>query len=137
MSLSINCILGEDVDMFWNGNPLIWLYDGVEYSSYWKLEKYFKNWPSEMIGQFPMKGTSHLYLDSSSIGELNLLRTALVYMVPLRDSLDTTEWRYTEHKDNFIGGISESQMLYDRIMLPGTYKMNEQAIYLFADSGDI
>ena len=90
-----------------------------------------------MIGQFPMKGTSHLYLDSSSIGELNLLRTALVYMVPLRDSLDTNEWRYTEHEDNFIGGISESQMLYDRIMLPGTYKMNEQAIYLFADSGDI
>ena len=123
--------------MFWNGNPLIWLYDGEKYSSYWKLEKYFKNWPSEMIGQFPMKGTSHLYLDSSSSGELNLLRTTLVYMIPLRDSVDTNEWRYTEHEDNFIGGVSERLKLFDRIMLPGKYKMNEQAVYLFADSGDI
>ena len=84
-----------------------------------------------------MKGTSHMYLDSSRSGDLNLLRAALVYMIPLRDSIDTNEWRYTEHEDNFIGGVSESLKLFDRIMLPGKYKMNEQAVYLFADSGDI
>ena len=84
-----------------------------------------------------MKGTSHMYLDSSGSGDLNLLRTALVYMIPLRDSIDTNEWRYTEHENDFIGGVAGSLKLYDRIMLPGKYKMNEQAVYLFTDSGDI
>ena len=129
----------EDLDIFWDGQPLPWRYEGEEYTSYWKQGVYFKNWPTEMIGQFPMKGTDQLNISSSSTGELNLLRTALVYKIPLNESNDDTvdkdEWRYTKIEGSYIGGISGTQRLYERIMLPGKYKLDKGSTYLFASTG--
>ena len=99
---------------------------------------YFKNWPLDMIGQFPMTGTKHLYLTSNSLSELNLLRTALVYMIPINKSwskFDVEEWSFTNKDDYYLGGYSQRVRLYERIMLPGKYKMDEHAVYLFADPG--
>ena len=135
LDLSFYFTIGEDIDIMWNGNPLTWLYEGKEYSSFWKPDKYFHNWPSEMIGQFPMRGYVDLCPNACSFGDLYLLRTALVYMIPISDSVQKQEWHYTGINDQFIGGFSKRLMLYDRIMLPGKYKLDEQAIYLFADSG--
>ena len=118
-----------------------WRYEEEVYTSYWKKGVYFKNWPAELIGQFPMKGTNQFNTSSSSFGELNLLRTALVYKIPLDDSVDGTkdkdEWRFTDSEDSFIGGIAGNQRLYERIMLPGKYKLDKGSIYLFASTGKI
>ena len=94
-----------------------------------------------MIGQFPMKGTDQFNVSSGNLGELNLFRTALVYIIPLSNSDDSPvnndEWRFTNSEDSYIGGISGNQRLYERIMLPGKYKLDKGPIYLFAGTGNI
>ena len=99
----------------------------------------FRYWPSDIVSQFPIKGTKFLDGSSKNITNLTLLRTSLVYMIrsndPTHEEYDLDEWNFSNHEGSYFAWTNEKARIYSRLMLPGTYKMYDQAIYLFASSG--
>ena len=78
---------------------------------------------------------------SKTVTNLNLLRASLVYMIRINSSTDNgfdlQEWILMDHTAPYISWTDENATLYSRLMLPGKYKLYDQAIYLFASSGKI
>ena len=88
-----------------------------------------------------MKGID-LFLESSkNVSDLNLLRASLVYMIrhgdASNDRFDLQDWQWTNHQGSYLSWTNIDARLYSRLMLPGKYKLYDQAIYLFASSGKI
>ena len=130
-------LIEEELDILWDGNPLPWQYLGSEDYN----PSNIRYWPSNILSQFPMKGINFFVESSKTASDLHLLRASLVYMVRIHDSTDNgfslQEWILMDHTAPYFGWTNENARLYSRLMLPGKYKLYDQAIYLFASSGKI
>ena len=124
------------MDVFWDGSPLTWQY--IESESPNDLQ--LRSWPSGIGSQFPMKGINFFDGSMKNVGEINILRTSLVFMVRINDStnngFDLDEWQFTKHEGPYLGWSDETAKVYSRLMLPGKYQLYDQAFYLFASSGN-
>ena len=127
----------EEIDILWNGNPLPMQYLGSEDFN----PSNIRYWPSNILSQFPMKGINFFGESSKTASNLVLLRASLVYMIRIKDStnneFDLQEWILMDHTAPYFSWTNENARLYSRLMLPGKYKLYDQAIYLFASSGKI
>ena len=130
-------ILEAEYDIELDGYQLTWQYLKSEIYN----DSKFRYWPSDILSQFPMKGINLFLKSSKNISDLNLLRASLVYMIRLSDSsndgFDLQEWQWTYHEGPYLTWTNIHARLYSRLMLPGKYKIHDQAIYLFASSGKI
>ena len=129
--------IGEEIDILWDGNPLAWQYLGSEEFN----PSNIRYWTSNILSQFPMKGINLFMESSNTTSDLDLLRASLVYMIRIHDSTDNgfdiQEWILMDHDRPYLSLTNEKARLYSRLMLPGKYKLYDQAIYLFATSGKI
>ena len=127
----------EDLDILFDGHQLMWHYLESETFN----ATHFRYWPPDIISQFPMKGTTFLDEASKKFASLNLLRTSLVYMIRSNDSTheeyEPEEWTFSNHEGPYFAWTNENARVYSRLMLPGTYKMYDQSVYLFASSGKL
>ena len=86
-----------------------------------------------------MKGISFFGASSKTVSNLNLFRASLVYMLRVNDShnegFDLQDWTLTDHKGHYFRWATKDVKLYSRLLLPGEYKLYDQAIYLFASPG--
>ena len=102
---------------------------------------HFRYWPSNILSQLPMKGISFFGASSKTVSNLNLFRASLVYMLRVNDSndngFDLQEWTLIDHKGPYFSWTTEDVKLYSRLLLPGEYKLYDQAIYLFASPGNL
>ena len=141
MNIQLKCTLiifaEEDLDILFDGNQLMW----HQLKSETFNASHFRYWPSDIVSQFPMKGTKFLDGSSKKIANLTLLRTSLVYMIrsndPTHEGYEIDEWEFSNHEGTYFAWTNEKAKIYKRFMLPGTYKIYDQAIYLFASSGKL
>ena len=129
--------LDEDLDILWDGYPLPEHFLQSESSNAWQV----RFWPSEIKSQFPMKGINFFDVPTKNVGELNLLRACIVYMIHFNDSTDTRfevdEWQFINHEESYFSWTNKTAKVFSRLMLPGKYQIYDQAFYLFGSSGKI
>ena len=135
------------MDIFWNGEPLIWHYIGKEYALYGKSEKsplYIKEFPLNSYGTLPMKGPKRIYANDERKIELFLLRTSLVYLIRSNQwgttglpMVEPDKWKDLNMEGPYLGELHGPFKIYSRVYLPGNYTMGNDAVYLFANSGKI
>ena len=137
IEIKLTIFVDEDLDIVFDGDQLMWHHlDSETFDA-----SHFRYWPSDIISQFPMKGIKFFDESSKTVASLNLLRTSLVFMIRSKDSThedyELDEWKFSNNEGPYFVWTNDNARLYRRLMLPGTYKIYDQAIYLFASSGKL